>query len=569
MWRRCLLMSAICILFGCSREPPVRPGTQLAASSSSEKLPAIVEALAHGTDPAAIRASLQQLNTYLAREPGMKPATLTEAERDLLRSHFRLDDDELREVDSPQFTPLDVAHLEQCLLLRDAVQSLELAGLAPRRQASLALAWVGRQVQLRDTDAERCPPLFVLRRGWGSAVERAFVFLTVLHQLGIDGCLIGSLPTGPGPSAPRYWAVGALVDGEVRLFDLRQATPLPGSSGIGTATLAQVRAGLDPPAGFTLDLERRAELPRPLLRQGEVYLAWPLSALAPRMRQLEQLLAGTEPVRLGIDAGGMLKTWQDALRSPGLAGCRVHVGSLPGAPNSPVRLLRSFLPPDEGGTDRTFPSRRHQAEVGLVPWDHLPEMLRDLPGPAGERLNTAFARPFVSLALAPGMPRDLLLRGQLDEAVRKLVELRDQLARPRQRLRTEPNLHAQVAAWCAEARTAHEDLLRAEQVKGPDTAALRERARQRTDAVWQKRQKAVLLVEAAVAEGAAAEVAYLLALCQHEKAERAHARRSPDAGPAWKAAAERWQAYLEEYPGAPAAAAARQLQARALQMATE
>src|SRR5438105_3990466 len=75
-------------------------------------------------------------------------------------------------------------------LLRDAVRGLNLDELAPLERAQNGFAWVVRQVRLQSGEGPSVPPLPVLRRGWGTARERDFVFLALLDQLGIDGCMI-------------------------------------------------------------------------------------------------------------------------------------------------------------------------------------------------------------------------------------------------------------------------------------------------------------------------------------------------------------------------------------------
>ena len=97
-------------------------------------------------------------------------------------------------------------------LFRDAARSLEIPPLtgaggkiAKRLPLDYAIAgfdWVVRQVRLSDPkipDAgEQAPPAAILRRGIGSALQRAQVFLALLEQFGLEeadtsglqGCLV-------------------------------------------------------------------------------------------------------------------------------------------------------------------------------------------------------------------------------------------------------------------------------------------------------------------------------------------------------------------------------------------
>jgi hypothetical protein len=157
-----------------------------------------------------------------------------------------------------------------------------------------------------------------------------------------------------------------------------------------------------------------------------------------------------------------------------------------------------------------------------------------------------------------------------------------------------------VTEWCQQVQCASASLVqadaRARRDKGSAAQAAVQAARQQLDAVWKQAEKPTQYVQALAAGPLDAEVGYLLALCQHEKAERAQRRldprlacqtaallvQPPDSGLSatvafavcalstcsgtanWKAVAERWHDYLEEFPSSPRAPAAKQLQARAL-----
>ena len=77
------------------------------------------------------------------------------------------------------------------------------------------------------------PPRFVLSRGWGSSLERATVFSEVADLLGIESCMV-AVPFGSQDQrGVRYWIPGALIDGQIYLFDSRMGRPIPGPDGRG------------------------------------------------------------------------------------------------------------------------------------------------------------------------------------------------------------------------------------------------------------------------------------------------------------------------------------------------
>jgi hypothetical protein len=119
-----------------------------------------------------------------------------------------------------------------CLFLRDVAESLRLQGLPPlperagerwkdkrdrdlwRRQAEVAFDWVVRQLLLRaDRDEGLVPPEYALRAGTGTAEERALLFLALLRQLDLDGCMVGIPGEGSAEPCParkaRGWPLSA------------------------------------------------------------------------------------------------------------------------------------------------------------------------------------------------------------------------------------------------------------------------------------------------------------------------------------------------------------------------
>src|SRR5262245_36003220 len=200
----------------------------------------VADTLRKSTDVESSRNAIEQLNLYIGNHPELKPRSLDAAEQSALRDQFALDSGEMAEVESSVFTPLDAHHFQFCMLLRDALRSLRLEDRSPLDKATAGFNWVVRQIALEERQGDACPPDFVLRRGWGTALERSLVFMSVLHQLGIDGCR--SLASGPKQEAPMsYWTPGALVYNDIYLFDTRLGLPLPGGPNK-IATLKEVRA---------------------------------------------------------------------------------------------------------------------------------------------------------------------------------------------------------------------------------------------------------------------------------------------------------------------------------------
>jgi hypothetical protein len=543
-------------------------------------LDAVHEALRKDPSYEVCRGSVQQLNSHLAQHPEQKPATLTDAERTLLTSRLGLDPDEVAEVQSNSFTLLDAHHLDTCLLFNDVARSLGLDDQpSALKRAAAALGWVTRQVRLRERDGALLPPQFVLRRGWGTSLERALVFLALLDQLGLESCMI-AVPEGPGTPTMRYWIPGVLSEGQIYLFETRLGVPLPGPEGKGTGTLAQVRGQPELLRLLTLDEKQPYDVTAEQAKRAEVHLVCALSALAPRMQFLQTELASTDRVSLAVKATTLLENFQAACKGPGLEGTEVRFWSQPADPNAPTRILRRFVPPEEGGADKT--NRRAMLMLELIPLESMPRQIQILPGEPGQRLRQFFAEPFISFAFAPKRPRDLMLHGHFDEATTKLVSLRDELERNKTMLQAQTGLDQKVEQWCAQAIETYATLIRAEREgggPGARTGAVAS-AQAKVDDLWKRSKEMVMLVQAAAAEPFAAEATYLLALCKHEQAERSQAKLdsaqqagkplsatdSKTAQIAWRAAADWWDTFLENHSAVAAAASARLHRARAALM---
>jgi hypothetical protein len=597
------------VLGGCGRPAPTSSSTTPAADRSDSSLGRVADSLRKATDVDACRSSIQQINSHLFNHPDPK-LLLSDKEKGLLQERFYLDNDELAEVKSSTFTLLDAYHLDLCLLLHDAAVFLKAEQLKPLDRATVGFAWVMRQVSLVEKPGVALPPQFVLRRGWGNSQERSLVFLAMLDQLGVDGCMVIVPGDARGQGSTRYWIPGALVDKEIYLFDTRLGIPLPGPKGQGIATLAQVGTQPELLRSLTVDEHFPYDVTPEQAQRAQAYAACFLAALAPRMRYLQQALGTGDPVRLGVDPEALLHRFEAAHLGPNAKG-GVQVWNQPGDVNTPVRVLRSFLPPEEGGTDRA--GRQLVVRRDMIPWDYFPKELMKLPAQASAQLKLIYATPFMDLPLRSRMPRDylaswlpglranvhgqqeggenpnripevlqrehmphdLVLRGKLDEAKTLLVALRSEMARQRS-LRTDAELTALVGQWMENAAAAYANLAGSP----PETLGAKRRggdstAQAAVQQLWKESGPVMVYVQSAAAEPLIGEIDNLLALAMQEDAERAQAKLDrpvagrkatpEEAAAAWQRAADWWETYLTDQPAGPRAPAARWHRARALQ----
>jgi hypothetical protein len=523
----------------------------------NEALDQAQELLATANDSATCRTALQQLNVRLSHETDRRPAPLTEEERNLLLDpkQLGLTPDELAEVENPSFSPLDAHHVDLCFLLQDVARALDVQDLSQPEQAAVAFAWVMRQVRTAGREEDLPAPEFVLHRGWGSARQRALIFVSLLEQLGIPACVLAVPAPENGPLSP--WACGALTTlpggrKEVLLFDPRLGLPLPGAKGPTAPELAEafrlalpVRVADDrAPAGLA-ELRRRPDLLGALttderhtagVSTGEIkgsciYLAGMLSALAPRMKYLQEALpAARSGARVTYDPAGARATWKTVAAGLGEPAPEVRFWK------EAARAESQFWPPEEGGHDRSNRVLHKLSE--LVPTQALPTQIAELEGEPRKRLQVIFNTTFVQFLLHAGMPPDLELHGQYDEAARLLVQIRDELREQKARLAAAVGLDEKIKEWSGQVIAAQAGVNRAEREaaraggKDEDARAALEQARAELDRVWKSGEEVLsVLLEGRAAELRLPDATYLLALCKQEQAERLqrqldHARRT-------------------------------------------
>jgi hypothetical protein len=500
------------------------------------------------TDPGAGRRVVDRLNSYLPRAGAdRRPELLSAAGRARLQQDFGFGAEEIIEIGRSEFTSVDAHYLAESLLFRDIARSLDVERLPPVARAEAALAWVIRNLRGIPPVGPAVPAEFAAMRGAGTPVERTYVLLTLVRQLGLDAALIGD----PGAGANGVWAVGVLADGQIYLFDARLGLPLPGPEGKGVLTLAQARTAADAFKPLALDPKLAYDVTPQRATAAEVLLTAPLSALSPRMRFLQEI-AGEQTVRIAADPEAERDRFRKAV---GADGPKVRLWCPP-VPDAFPRLLFAFLPSAEGGGDGSAPSRQMQYYRSRLPLEAMPPFLGDLQGEPGNRVVTQFAAMAVGLDL-PGQARDRILRGQFREATDQLVEVQ---SRAKRRSDNVEELEENAREWAKAAREYAADLSRKEKGSLPPAEFERlDQNRRTAERLWQSARGPQALLEYRLSDRIAAHATYLLALCKHEEAERTE---SPAA---WATPQHWWRSFLTGYPEHPNVPAARRNFARALE----
>jgi hypothetical protein len=466
-----------------------------------DKLQQARDALRKEPDTSACRDAIKVLNTYLARPSGPAQVEMDPFSRTKFLSMLHGDSLELAEMSKPEFTPLDSHYLEACFFLRDVGRGLGLdtPKLLPRERAQLASAWVCRQVWLNERAGPSAPPLFVLRRGFGTLRERGFVLLELLRQFQLDVLLIGP-PDGNGV---KPFAVGVLLGEQLQLFDLKTGQAIvPAWTDLRSTPAARDQWAGAPPAAD--------------LAASEGCWGVPINALSVRMQFLQAQLKDTNPVHLHFDA---LAVENRFIKAEKLKGLPIRAWYAEG--DSPTRLLANFLPPSEGGEDRSpaEQSRLAQYRTDLIPWSALPAEAASLPPGTepGVLLRGLFMKPFIDFTEESTSPRNLVLRGQYGAASTRLTGLADQIRAVEIRAEKEPELLKSCLEWIAELRQTYGAFLQVSRQGNEDATR---QARARFDQALNRGERGIFWMHLSTAAPLRAESQYLLALCKLEQAER-------------------------------------------------
>ena len=473
---------------GCGKPPKLSDSDEKVAASRGDPWEAAGKRLRKETDFNACKSVLGSLNHELTTgEKADKPAALAKSDEDALAGVVPLHASDRDEIRAAAFSAHDPVYLAECLYLRDAARSLAVPGLSNEQLADLGFAWVCRQVMLDPwlVDIEpgvqmgtAIPTAQILRRGSGSGLERMYVFLALLQQMGLDGCLLGppgmagtfagyvaftpdkkTVLTG-SPRGP-FWAVGVRVERDkkaaVKLYDPWRGEAFP-------ATLGELRAKPDSYKTWFEDRAAVSGMTSGDAKGAVVYLAVPVNSLAPRLAMLERKLKQTVDVKLAINPAELRDRFPDP---------KPTFWNPPEDRFAYGRVARAFMPTDQGGeADRYDPRGRvlHDNYLRSL----LPSAERVLPADLLQnqavienikpRIEEMVKNSYAFAFLQPPTPREQIQRGQFQDAARALIERQDVFSKRLLRVRNTEQADKRMRDWVDTAKRLYSSL-------GPDAAA--------------------------------------------------------------------------------------------------
>jgi tetratricopeptide (TPR) repeat protein len=309
-----------------------------------------------------------------------------------------------------EFSAFDAYALLESAYLRDVALWARGDTLDDLSRADNLFAWTVRNIQLEEDDKDRTPlfPWESLFFGRGTAMERAWIFITLARQQGLDAAVLAAADaaeTTPiaGETKPlKPWCVAVMIDNNAYLFDPLLGMPIPGKGGVRRdaqgrlelkpAALAEIMA--DPELLKRLDIDSQKTYPfNPSdLRNLTVLIEASPASLSYRMKLIEAHLAGKQKMALTVSASaqaerwkslhgiGMAEIWQlpyETIRRRGRLSASETVGqlgeymrfyALPNAPLAKGRLmqLKGQFSGQDGATAYYQSARPPLEELGLL-----------------------------------------------------------------------------------------------------------------------------------------------------------------------------------------------------------
>lgn len=488
-------------------------------------------------------------------------------------------------------TKLDAHHIVSALFWREIANRITGSGdlwsslrKDPDKKAALStFAWVCRVVAFSGGGSEGpdgipVDPQLTLKKGWGSALDRALIFLALRGQQLSQGNsknppdLLLQLDTGqPGktrvlvgvwiPSRKDWWILDPVLG-----LPLEDADPEWAWLGA-LPTGQNGQKPLQPLKWSDIEWDLRPDW----WNKVDISILCTLNQLPRRMEAIEKILAQS-----GLNVSLFTNpTLQGSLAEKELS--RLGKGSWKvGVWKPGISLLQSYVIPLEGGTDPDERRFRFQ-QLGSVAWDALPPALRvdfqlggnqsvlsrgpwlvnfsgwdagltsPVPLPVAERVGELFSSPFLTSTYGPGKTKDLFLRGKWTKLTTDLVSEQDEL---KKNLRSyevnRQTLDQLLKEWSAISEKKYADLTRIQRRGNPDEIRI---ANSEIESLWKNAGGLFSVVSYALGRSRGVEIAYILAQIRHEEAERV-TRMSGDPqkiAMAWEESASAWRRFNEEF----------------------
>lgn len=225
---------------------------------------------------------------------------------------------EVKNLAELHFTREDAFFLQTAVWLRDIAAWAGGDGVDELSRAQALFDWVVFHIQLDPLDSSPRlsngellvrTPWQTLLLGHGSATARAWVYLLLCRQEGLDAAMLAVNVAADGQE-PRWepWAVGVAIGGEIYVFEPSLGFPIPAGDGlqmvpergleVKPATLRELAENESLLRRLDADPRNPYRVKSSMLRSVQVLLEGSAAYLSQRMEMVTRMLAGGESLVL-------------------------------------------------------------------------------------------------------------------------------------------------------------------------------------------------------------------------------------------------------------------------------
>jgi hypothetical protein len=499
------------------------------------------------------RAALQQLDSV--DQPSIARVEIPSGDLDSVGKFLNLTRGERAELSQSSFNQHDAAYLEEAILIRNGVRSMDIESKSVPIRAQATFDWICRMVYVSERVTWITTPWLTLQAGTGLPLSRDYAILAAWQQASLDGCLIGppqlkdsiSLVPPKGPNEKPIYApirlCGVINGKDTLLFDPQAGKAVLGANGKAIATLSEVIANPDLVKGIATADE---------VKTWQIYLSPPLASLSSRMAWLQKLDPGNVDVVLYSKTEEIRQ--QLKLDQPNI---KVDGWNTADDKQSPVRIQMLYAEREESEQKTTL---LMQTKVKVSPMEMLPQT--NLKGQAYGWVGQMFGGRFLALRYTLHSPQDSLLRGDVAGAISVLNGMRSSIDVAKNKADRNPKLIEEFEKWADELQSLTADKVRAERSKNGQQLAQVSQAINNFMSTPRSREIEQSVILGLFGGPLNSEVLYLLALSVQDRAERQLVRGGGK--PNWQSAIDWWDRYLEASSQVNGPFAARDQHARAL-----
>jgi hypothetical protein len=226
----------------------------------------------------------------------------------------------VQELDQIKYDQLDGYYLEQSVWMRDLSAWTRGKSIDTLSRSTAMFDWIVRNIQLAPQYPDMIGPIpqypwEIILAGRGTAIDRAWVFVLMARQQGIDAVILSFADEKNGGQL-RPWTIGVLEQGELYLFDPTLGLPIPAPDGIKKndqgqlvirpATLREMQN--DPAVLESLQLDAKQKYPvtAKSLKNIVAFAVASDESLSARMTLLETKLTGKNKLKITTDPKKLL-----------------------------------------------------------------------------------------------------------------------------------------------------------------------------------------------------------------------------------------------------------------------